>query len=505
MVKFKKKKKIILSIGEQGIVVSLIENKVIIKKVFAKSIEMANNLVKPIILEDLDASLYVLLDTGDQVYTKQVLPAVSSLAINNLIQKKFQRDFAESDIKGARLLGRKSVGRKDWVYLFASATMSSLILEWLDYVINLDCNFMGIYMLPLEVENVVKKVNQFTYKNKNDIPKWQFFISGNKVSGFRQVVFCEEKVIFTRLIPSNEEDVVDVVAGNIEQEVINTIDYLRRLDFADEDTLDITAVVPRDIKFSLESSLIQGRKIKLFTPYELSVEIGFQDISKPEDRFSDLIISAIFADSKPILKMKSLRTSRLNKSLILNMLANWLLATLVPVLLCFAGYLAFNVNTIKLEIDSIEQQKTLIENKWKNINKSSNYNIKDSEKITAVVTVHNKISKNLENPLDWIQRSRKFLVDNAYINSFNWRTIQDEKKPFDTSNIALVYNLSFYNTGKTIEELFSNFNAFISSIKEEFKEMVVENSKLPERISFGQKLNMIPIQIVIKSGTKKRY
>lgn len=503
MFKFKSEKKIILSIGEKGTILSLVQEKTLLEKVFIASIESADKLIGKILLDNLDAPVYILLDTSDQLYSKQILPAVSSFAIQGLIKKKFKRDYSESDIKGARLLGRKTTGRKDWKYLFVSAEMTSLILEWIDYITNLDCSFMGIYMLPLEVENLLLKFNKVKYKDKKATPQWQFFILGNKISGFRQVVFFEEKVVFTRLIPSNEDEVAEVIAGNIEQEIINTIDYLHRLDFSDSDSLDIIAVMPADIKAGLESSSIKGQEVVTFTPYEIATYTGFPGVSQVEDNFADLLISVIFANSKPVLKMNSLRTNRLNASILLDTTANWLFITALPVLFFYMGYLIFDTYSLKSEYEENKKKNLVLSKKLEKISSLTTYNEEDANKIISIINIHNKLEKNKQYPVEPLLNAKKFLESNAYVNSFDWRAEYDSKDPFKDPKIELTFNLSFYNTGSTIEDLFSNFNKFILSVKENYKDMDIENSKLPEQISFGQDLEVIPVQIIMKKSKYK--
>ena len=67
-------------------------------------------------------------------------------------------------------------------------------------------------------------------KNKEETGvRWKFLVTHNKVGGFRQVILRDGRAIFTRLTQPVGEVTPAVVAGNIEQEITSTIEYMNRL------------------------------------------------------------------------------------------------------------------------------------------------------------------------------------------------------------------------------------------------------------------------------------
>jgi len=102
---------------------------------------------------------------------------------------------------------------------------------------------------------VVKKLNSIVFpistkKQPSLIARssWQIFICHNKVGGFRQVAFKNDKILFTRLISSAIGESPDFVVGNIEQEVQNSFEYLKRLSLKEGENCDIYFIVSQEVK-----------------------------------------------------------------------------------------------------------------------------------------------------------------------------------------------------------------------------------------------------------------
>lgn len=500
------KTKFVLIVGDDGAVLTYVNGSKLENRLFAASPSLSDRReFNALLTRHPTVPIYMLLDTMEQSYTKQTLPAVSALSINKLVKKRLERDFAESDIKGAVHLGRSETGRKDWLYMFASTPVTATIADWIDYITSLPNKFSGIYMLPVEMETFMKRLNKVIFKeeNKEKRANWQFLVTHDKTGGFRQVILHGQRVIFTRLIRPGKDTLPDIIAGNIEQEILNTTDYLRRLSFGDSENINVVAIVSKEIKKSLETSKIRGNKIILFTPFEVAEALGFEHVASPEDKFADLVLATNFASSKPVLKLYNPKTKKLNSLIMAYTWSSMTMMLTIPVFMIYSGVVAYGVMSTKKEIKNAENEKARIEKQWNDANSTSEYGIDEANKITDAVTLYNDLVNFTQSPLELITNMVKAQESFALVRSFNW-TYDELAEARTFGKMHSLFNMDFYNTGDSLEELFLNFDTFTSRIKRTFNGYKVEHSKLPAKITFGDKAEIIEVQITIQTDDEKK-
>jgi hypothetical protein len=497
---FLEKKKFILIIGDDGAILALVNKTKVEKRLFAVSPSLSDRREFNELLKKYPkVPIFVLLDTMEQSYTKQTLPAVGALAIGKLVKKRLDRDFAASDIKGAIALGRDEAGRRDWMYMFASAPVTPVIADWMAYVSSLDNKFTGIYMLPVEMESFVRSFNKKADpKDKKSVaPPWQFLVTHNKTGGFRQIILQNGKVIFTRLIRPGKDVVPDIVAGNIEQEILNTVDYMRRLSFGDEDELEVIAIVSAEIKRSMANIKIRGKEVNIYTPFDAANELGLKDVISPEDKFADLVLAVNFANSRAILKLEDPAMKMVNTLIAVNMLSTLAMIAIMPVFAIYILYLIFSIISGSQSVKEEENKKATIEKNWKDARQSDVYSIDDSNKIADVATLHKKLIVT-SSPLDVVVKAAVSQRDYALTKSFTWSFDKEKKKE------NALFNMEFSNTGASPEELFKNYDTFRANVKKELDGYTVDVSELPQTITFEDKSKVIPVQIKIDSMDKEK-
>jgi len=498
-----KNKKFILMIGDDGAVLVLIDNNKVEKRLFTKSASLSDRREFNAILSiHPNVPVCLTIDIMEQSYTKQVLPAVSAMAIGKLVKKRLDRDFAASDLKGAVLLGRDTEGRRDWIYLFASSPLTSTVSEWIDYILSMPNRFEGIYMLPLEMENLVRSMNKKLLKPKEEAPLWQFLVTSNKTGGYRQVVIYKNRVIFTRLIRTGKDTIVEIVAGNIEQEILNTIDYIRRLGFNDDSEISISAVLPKDIKKSMQDVKINGRPINIYTPHELASLIDLKDVANEDDKFSDIVLAANFVRMKPILTLDNPQMRSLNSLLTLSKVVNTMTVLITPGLAIFAGYLIFNIFSTNNDIKTLESEKVSIEKKWKDAQKTDDYSLDEANKITNVYKLHTLL-ESVPNPLSIVEKIAVPHMRYAIAKSFSWNHTQtNDQSTGNTKSVeTATFELKYVDVGNSIEDLLRNFDNFNRRIKDASKGYDVTMSELPSTITFDENREAIPVQLKLTTSS----
>lgn len=493
----KSKASFIVVIGSDGAILTLVDTTQQVKRFFAVSPDDSGcKAFDAILQKNPDVPIYILLDTMEQSYTKQLLPAVGSLSIGKLVKKRLERDFAETDIKGAIFLERSSGKRKDWVYMFASTPSSDALESWLDYFICLPNKFMGTFMLPVEMESFVKALNHSLHiknETKDSKTQWQFIVTHNKTGGFRQVILHKERVIFTRLVRPGKEVLPDIIAGNIEQEVINTTDYLRRLSLGDDEAIEIILIVSKEIKKSLESTEIRGQELTLFTPNEVAVLLGLDKFTNENDKFSDSLISAHFMGIKPILQIHNNRTFKIKKLIKSNSFASFLATLIVPCVLILGGFLSYQLFKINESVTKLRAEKVTLEKQGKKLEQGQAYSNEFRSKVGEVATLVNILDKSSYVPFDSLHRLKNAHQSYTTIDTINWGYQSNLSKSKTTIKESLSSKMDFYDVGETHEERLSNFNNFTKKIKDQFDGYVIQISDPPKRIGFGVTLENIEV------------
>ncbi len=321
----------VLFVGDEGAVLLYLEGDKVLRRLFSTDPEAkTSETFSELLLEHSDAPVYMLVDLVDQSYIKHTLPPVTPLGVNKIVQRRLDRDFSADDLKGAISLGREKSGRKDWNFLLVSVSYAGKIKGWCELLYARANRFLGIYLTPVESEHIMTRLQQaididqasgtanakstgklsqlkskVAKKKKpgggtadGETARWDILVLHNKTGGFRQVVLKDGKLVFTRMAEALANEKATVLAGNIEQEIRNTIEYLKRLSYRDDAFLNIMMVVGEDIKLNLSTETFGANTTQLLTPHEAASLLGLQNAVLSGDRFSDIFIACAFLQSK---------------------------------------------------------------------------------------------------------------------------------------------------------------------------------------------------------------
>lgn len=289
--------KFVLLLGDEGAILVYLQGKTVVRRLFAQSPQPDHAAVLLELLAAHPATpLYVLADVIDQQYVRHSFPPVSALTINNLVKRRLERDFQAEDITGAIRLGREKSGRKEWQYLLVALAYTPLLQQWLDLLVEQPNELKGIYLTPVEGQNYIPQLHN-AMTSARPLP-WQILVSHHKISGFRQIVLQNGKLVFTRITQAIDDAVPAVIAGNIEQEIMNTLEYLRRLGFTDNATAELLVIASPDVKETLDLNRFAAGQAWTMTPLEVAEALDLQQAALSADRFGDVVMAAAFARAK---------------------------------------------------------------------------------------------------------------------------------------------------------------------------------------------------------------
>ncbi len=422
-------KQFVLLIGDEGAILVFMEGAKVVRRLFAPTPQPSSSeAMVQLMQSNPSVPISILVDSIDQQFVRQSFPPVSSLSVNSLVKRRLDRDFRTEDIKGFLPINRDKTGRKEWNFLLISLTKTPILTEWIDLVIELPNELKGIYLSPIEATAYIATLHSALVQTP--AKPWQLFVTHNKVSGFRQVVMHNGKLVFTRVTQAIDDAIAAVIAGNIEQEIINTIEYLRRLGFQDTATLEITVIAAGDVNEVIDLKRFNAAGTLALTPLDVSDALGFEQAALSADRFGDVVMAAAFLRTKKhVLKLSTVYSTALSKIYGIKRAVHGLtlLAIFALVAMSIQNVLArmenqsLTANSVA-SLNGTKAQLEVLNAKVGGLNKDLAYK-------SAVVNVYDAYLKDAQNPADFMEKLSTHLTPDQRLFSIEWDTGKVQKNP----------------------------------------------------------------------------
>jgi len=492
-----------LIIGDDGAILTYIEGDTVKSRNFIASAS-PDNLAEfeSVLSKNIAAPLFLIIDSMDQSFIQQSLPPISPIGVNKLIKRRLERNLGKDVIKGYVLLEREKTGRRDWNFLMVSLEKSPQLSVWLDFIESINNRLAGVYLLSVEAENIIKTIDAgmgLTRKKSikggkpQEFSKWKFFITNNKVGGFRQVVLRDGRIIFTRLGQSIGDETPEVVAGNIEQEMSSTIEYMKRLSFNPQDGLDIYIIASAGINAVIDTSKMQVKNVYKFTPFEAAGFLGIKGAAKPTDQFGDVVLSAAIAcNRKHRLTLDVPQAVKVN-NLYNIMVYQRVIATLsVLALLGYGGMQGVGAWQKYLVIEDLIHKKTVQQKKLDDLTAEINKGGIDVKKINETVSLYQQIISENTTALPLLGAVRAAIIPSVSIREITWG-LNSNATPANPApaaaassgdkddNVSLV--LRFPEVASTDEEFSAIARKVLKDVRAAFPDYKAVYTKLPEVLS----------------------
>lgn len=417
--KAKGARRFVMIVGDDGAIVVFLHGNTVVRRLFAPSPQPDHVAsIAELMRSNPKVPLVVLADVLDQQYVRHTFPPVSSLSVKGLVERRLERDFQAEDLKGFMPLGRDKTGRKEWNYLLIALASTPLMQQWLEFIVELPNELKGIYLTPIEGQNYIPALQKAIGEDKHP---WQLLVSHNKVSGFRQIVLRDGKLVFSRVTQAIDDGVAAVIAGNIEQEIINTIEYLRRLGFPDNSKLDIIVITAQEVKETIDLKRFNAGSAAILTPLDVADMLNLQQAALSADRFGDVVMAAWFARAKKrslrfmtayALQLGKLYTAR-RAAVALGALAA----------IGMIGMAVMNVTTAistGSEAENIERARAPLQSETAQLQKSLEGLDKNVAYKSAIVGVHDAYLKDAPKPLDFVALLAPYITANQRVTDIVW-------------------------------------------------------------------------------------
>ncbi len=490
----------VIMIGDEGAILVQMQGNTVMHRLFASSPEPANVRGFDETLSDSpNAPITILFDMMDQSYVRQTLPPVSSFSVGKIIKRRLNKDFAPDDIKGYVLLDREKTGRKDWNYLMVSLANNTIIQKWLDFLMERSNPFRGMGLVPLETQSFIIAIEKAFAKAAGTAKgvkplEWQILVSHNKVGGFRQVVLRDNKLVFTRMAQPFGESLADVIAGNIEQEMINTLEYLKRLGLQDPSTISMTIITSEDIKKALDPKNIKAGQYHFLTPFELANLLSLHDGAQVSDQFGDVVISAFVGKQRKLLLPLNTPYTRKIRDLSLYIKAVKTLGVLTILgIIAWTGSNIWDITDADNEIDNIETHKKTLQSDLEIIKAKTATLPKDINLFTDVMTMSQLFDKRPYDVLALLSNFAPSLQNTALVSDFHW-VLKDPlavTKTTDNRQMEMEVDLHLTIPHDPHSKYVSGAQDLLQRIKKTFAGFTVSYPDVPGMISDNQEIKTI--------------
>lgn len=415
----------VMFIGDEGAVLIRITRGKVRQRLFAA--DTSDDNIKPFreaLAEEPKADIVLLADTIDQTYVRQTLPPVSSMSVQKLIRRRLEREFQGSDIKGAIVLGRSKEGRKDWNFLMAGLDRSQAVAMWVDFVETLPNPFLGIYLVPVEAEILVRELSHVLEvpMSGEGASQWQFLVSYNKVGGVRQVIFKEGRMVFTRVGQPVGELTPEVIAGNIEQEVQSTVEYMKRLSYQPQDGLDLFLIAAAEVNAMIDASKLKASNLWKFTPHEAAELLKIEGATQPMDKFGDVLLASVLGGGrKHVMKLLTPLLKSVDKWIRIRATQRVACAILAVALLGYTATLLVDMVQNRQQAEDVEyslrQSTQLLDSLRAQAPKAPD----QVDKIIDMVDVYQAMNTQAVSPISYITRLSQSLPEEVRVTSIEWK------------------------------------------------------------------------------------
>ena len=441
--------------------------------------------------------IYIVLDNIGQTYNKKKIIGTNIFDAKKIVERKFNYEIPKDDLKEKRFLG-KDKDKKEWIFMFISSPIDDMLQDWIN-IIETNTNILqGIYMLPLEVENMLKKIKTLNTKNKKKNTRWNIMLFDNKVSGFREITFLDDILLFTRVLNIETKDDESVLRELINN-ITKTIEYLKRFasDFKVEN-LTITIVVGETKKKLIQGITSSDMNIQLYSVKEFGKIFKSTLEQQYIGEYCDVMLQNIIMNSKKVLSFsnKEMQSVKLFSECLryINFIKNTFVV--VFAIVCVVITFLLVQNQTKLQSKMKQYKNTQEKFEQKKAKKFGN-NAGDLDNIIDITSFYTNIKTAKINPFKKLLKDFSTTVADIYtVNNFNWNIKGFSKINFNPNYKSIfIMDGNLINKSGKIDDLFKIYETFDKNLKTKFNRYVIKIPPLPKNINFNTNYYTFPLRI----------
>lgn len=486
-------KKFVLLVGDNGIRLTLFEKGIPVDSVEANGVHDDHiGDVASLLRKHSKVPVYIFLDVSEQNFKHITIPSTNSLVIKKLLSRRMAREFRKDDLHNYfPFKDKDDTDKNSSHYVITNIARIPPFSDWLDYLKNVPNTVDAVYVTPIELHNLSSDIEPYLKKKGKAIPasRWKMLVIQSKVGGFRIIVTKDKQVIFSRML-TFEEKLDKEHIETLTNQIIGTVEYLRRIGFKDKQGITIFLLFYDNLHDVFDTSNIKGYTAVKVHHVDLAAVIYGKKIPTSRIHSIEQDISGYFINKGDFVSFytKNLETV----SILNNFNVGLTLASLFSAFFLII-YILINsqtINSIKRNIDKNSFRKDKLSLTLESIRQEKFGFDVNEDKVIDVSKLHKKLIEETTDPLDIIITLSTIKTKNIKIKNYSWKHTEGKKIAFEVNGIFISKNLSY-------EELFTKYDGFIRDLKTKFNKYDIAHSELPDTISFDLNLEDIPIDFQI--------
>lgn len=482
----------------------------------------AKQKLEPILQENANLPIYILLDTADQSYKKKIYPSMKAADFERVAKRDLATEGDKDAIKNYITLknrnqksnsaGLKKAGESKKVEcMFITCNSSNIINAWLDFIALMPNRLYGIYMFPLETASLHKLMHGFIKSNfKNEDKKdldITCIIAQTKCGGTRQMVFSDNGLIFTRAVNYNFTE--KSFSDKYFQDLMSTFEYLKRL-YVDLSIIDfkIINLLPESYSQFITSNKVINANYVNCSPEEMASHIGIKENDLFFVNHIDYLSARTFLNSKKILKFSNIKIKIFDSFYSMLMLSKAVTFLLGSILIATIIFILLSVNFSDENIKNSEIEKVQAEAKLKTVKESSS-DYKESssngieigvKEVVEIGKVNDAFGKYIAKP--WNSYYKFDFLSNSGVKIEKMSYELTGKIPIELNKKMSLSGLLLNDSGD-IDGLFKKYDILIDNASKALgspKDEKYSFSDLPKNIDFNKKYYDFPIEAILENN-----
>lgn len=278
MTLFSSRSRIIMTIGDDGIVVVPCGIPRALPFFVPTDGPMALTEIFDFLAENPLARVTLLADNLAQDYRSDDVPRLNAFDRAKLISRRLKQTFPAARLT-THLRFKKSFVRVMMIGLHES----NPVFAWAD---RLRARLPDIALLPVEGVQILATLMPEASNG------WAMLISRQKSGGFRQIVTFKNDLIFTRLTPLPEANDDDDEAEIIARDIKASLDYLSRQGLHNSQDLSVLLLMPDDIHQRRFFENLSLESIRSIAPTEAAQTLALPFAPECDDKNADILFAA---------------------------------------------------------------------------------------------------------------------------------------------------------------------------------------------------------------------
>lgn len=468
-----------IMIGPNGIWLKINNNKKVIKDLFIEKSVFSEHKedIKNFFEQDKKSNIYIFLDNLTQNYTRKHFPLLNPIDLHRISERRFNMEIPATDLRAKFFLG-KNKEKKVYEYLFISASMDdelNMIFNFLQSIPNM---IFGIYMVPLEAQNLLNIVFKKSKISKKNKPELVILLLETRVGGFRQVSFKDGKLLFTRLLSDDNNELSKDFRTKFlffEEDIKKTISFIKRfVPYLDYSKLALITITNDNV-----SSIFEKMNLQNIAKYNYTIDnfnkIFLKKYTKENDVFCENFIEYIVVFKKYVHSFIIDKVKYIKNLYNISYCIKYIFYFIFCLFLYFSISFLFVFLKYKTNANNLKANLKSIELEFKK-EKESDLFLKSEDPyfIIEMAKLYNFYVVNYKNPFKYNEYINAiFDKTDTLITSIRWKLNNFNYLILGSSgaNDSIEIDFNLVNESGSLDDLLNNYENFKINVKTELEDL----------------------------------